>query len=819
MEIKEQIQILSETPIFFMSPNIGIKFEIIKDSPKIINNKFLKIFDLVKENRNYYSKEFDSSYVVYLMISYLNKQMIDMTKITNIEILLEELPPNDAFYLNAFLAFYYYDNNNYEKCESNIKHALKFVESNNVPDYEKMCIYALTADFLSKTQDIFLSGAEKYFIQALNLVKDTDALAKISILNSLAYYYHNMEKRDRAIKYINIALDMVKENNYGISSFTTYKNAGIIYTTIGDFEKAKDNFTKATTISTKLIDNTEENVKLLNTLGYVEFLKGDFLDSLDSFEKALTMLLKYNNATKLLDEAVKTFDNLGNILKFLGDIDGSINFQLLGKEILENVNLVNRVNEVHNLSKTYTDIALTYLVYKSDNVLATKYFDLAMVKTDKNEHYIKRNKKIILESLIDLSRGITKEKEVSFYMGIEQLKESGGDNLYVQLILIEFLIYYYKLREDESLLRNAKSIAKEHKLMKHYEALYSLNMGKKLVENLPDTFAKYPLNLIKLLSSEKKDLLIENRKSKHLELIEEFVIDISKTDKEISLFSECERILNKHFFSRGFLVIEKQDSNYDIKYCSENNEKFVKTNEKFIIDTIKTSKTEKILSFGENDKIKSIMIEKIEYLEDNSTYYFVLFTDEINDWNFSFEDSKTFNILASNIYLKHRNIKQLKKIELNSITDYMTGFKNASYYNQAINILANNYNVTGEQFLLAIIDLNKFKEINDKYGHDIGDKTLKYFSQNTEKILKGVFDFVRYGGDEFILFCHANIDMEKEFESLRTFFENHPIIVNEDEKIFVEFSYGIELYSGQGESEIFKSADNKMYKQKILSKK
>ena len=810
MEIRKQIEELSESPIFFMSPNIGIKYSIIKAYPQSINKRYKNIYFLIENNRKYPYKDIDLNYIVYIMLNYLDTHRVQLIKEIDFDSIIEKLPLKESFYTNAFLAYYYYDTNNFERTEPYLKYALKYVENNPVSDYEKMCIYALSADFLSKTQDIFLSGAENYFIQALKFIKGKDSLGEISLLNSLAYYYHNVEKRDKAIEYINIALEMVEKYNFSISSFTTYKNAGIIYTTIGDFVKAKENFIKASAFSKELKDNTEENVKLLNTLGYVEFLKGDFTDSLKTFEKAVVMLNEYTNSTKLLDEAVKSFDNLGNILKFLGDIDSSIKMQIMGKDILERINSMNRVNEVHNLSKIYTDIALTYLLYRGDTVKSKEYYILSEIKTDENEHYIKRNKKIILETLIDLTVRYSKEKEKDFFEAIERLKENGEDNLYVQLILIEFLLYYSKLKNDKEIQKEALDIAQRHNLFKHYGTVINIFFHEEERNRNVIDFEKYPLNLINLLSLEKKELLTEIKKSKHLELIEEFIIGISKSEKEEELFTNAEKILNKHFFSRGFLIVEESNKKCNLLYCNKLNINFIEANKESFCKEIKNSK---IVNFEKNSLVKSMMIEKIFYKEENVFYYFILFNDSTNDWNFNIEEEKAFNILINNLYLKHKNILQLKKIELNSITDFMTGFRNASYYNEAIKTLIQNYKKTKEKFGIVIVDLNKFKLVNDTYGHDTGDKILQYFAQTAQSKIKSAFDFIRYGGDEFIILFDNDKIVEEELLEMKKYFKSNPFIVNGD-KIIVDFSYGIELYSGQDERDFFKIADNKMYSQK-----
>lgn len=57
----------------------------------------------------------------------------------------------------------------------------------------------------------------------------------------------------------------------------------------------------------------------------------------------------------------------------------------------------------------------------------------------------------------------------------------------------------------------------------------------------------------------------------------------------------------------------------------------------------------------------------------------------------------------------------------------------------------------GTPFSLLLIDLDHFKEINDVYGHQVGDKVLSDFVQNVEQVIRRPAGLGRYGGEEFIL--------------------------------------------------------------------
>ena len=117
---------------------------------------------------------------------------------------------------------------------------------------------------------------------------------------------------------------------------------------------------------------------------------------------------------------------------------------------------------------------------------------------------------------------------------------------------------------------------------------------------------------------------------------------------------------------------------------------------------------------------------------------------------------------------------------------------------------------------VVFIDLNDFKDINDLYGHHVGDLTLKYFSDFIVKNKNEGDYFVRYAGDEFILFStNKNIHLSvkkwlKELSAVKLSVKN-----NKNVKFSVSFAYGVFQYKkGDSFKEIFEIADKNMYKNK-----
>lgn len=121
-----------------------------------------------------------------------------------------------------------------------------------------------------------------------------------------------------------------------------------------------------------------------------------------------------------------------------------------------------------------------------------------------------------------------------------------------------------------------------------------------------------------------------------------------------------------------------------------------------------------------------------------------------------------------------------------------------------------------EQVVIGYFDLDNLKRVNDKYGHDVGDRYIKTFTDGLLKHLTGEELLARFGGDEFVMLY---LRPEESFESFKgeckKWFEKNPILLN-NQSIIVQFSVGFAVYPDHGLSlaDLIKDADMKMYQDK-----
>lgn len=158
------------------------------------------------------------------------------------------------------------------------------------------------------------------------------------------------------------------------------------------------------------------------------------------------------------------------------------------------------------------------------------------------------------------------------------------------------------------------------------------------------------------------------------------------------------------------------------------------------------------------------------------------------------------------LHLMKKNLEQL------SYMDSLTGILNRRGGFQALQALEGNL----EPFLLCYMDLDCFKEINDRYGHNAGDMFLQKFSDVIQNnINKEHHIFARIGGDEFILAFKDtdNTDMMKAwFAHLEELLLSSPILLD-NKKVSLTFSMGYSCYPKDGTTldTLVTTADSRMY--------
>jgi diguanylate cyclase (GGDEF)-like protein/PAS domain S-box-containing protein len=109
-----------------------------------------------------------------------------------------------------------------------------------------------------------------------------------------------------------------------------------------------------------------------------------------------------------------------------------------------------------------------------------------------------------------------------------------------------------------------------------------------------------------------------------------------------------------------------------------------------------------------------------------------------------------------------------EKLARESATDYLTGLSNRRVFSERSEAAARRFKEAGEAYGLILLDLDNFKQVNDEYGHDVGDEVLRAVGLVLKDQLRCDRDIAaRLGGEEFAILCFGNL----EKDSLRTIAE------------------------------------------------
>ncbi|OMF32117.1 hypothetical protein BK133_14785 [Paenibacillus sp. FSL H8-0548] len=149
----------------------------------------------------------------------------------------------------------------------------------------------------------------------------------------------------------------------------------------------------------------------------------------------------------------------------------------------------------------------------------------------------------------------------------------------------------------------------------------------------------------------------------------------------------------------------------------------------------------------------------------------------------------------------------ISDLENASVTDSLTGLYNRRF-------LSHMYR-SGEdkQFSVMFIDIDDFKEVNDCFGHDIGDLLLYQIATRLKQSVRKSDILIRYGGDEFVI-CFQHL-VDQDIDTVKSKIKDsisEPFSIN-GRSIVISASIGISYSRGTGNSlkELISNADHAMY--------
>ena len=173
-------------------------------------------------------------------------------------------------------------------------------------------------------------------------------------------------------------------------------------------------------------------------------------------------------------------------------------------------------------------------------------------------------------------------------------------------------------------------------------------------------------------------------------------------------------------------------------------------------------------------------------------------------------------------YASYSSFRLLEKSNFQASHDHLTGLYNRRYFISYLEQKVENINASQNVSFMMLIDLDRFKTINDSLGHDVGDKLLKVVASRLEQQIGSDQIVARLGGDEFVI-------VSQEFESKDDALDEAMLLANmllsklketyiiDLHHLYISASIGIEIIEEGALSgnRLIKEADIAMYEVKV----
>ena len=160
--------------------------------------------------------------------------------------------------------------------------------------------------------------------------------------------------------------------------------------------------------------------------------------------------------------------------------------------------------------------------------------------------------------------------------------------------------------------------------------------------------------------------------------------------------------------------------------------------------------------------------------------------------------------------------EEFKKLQINAATDALTGLYNRRLFDEYCDKELNRAKRYSQSLAIAILDLHKLKEVNDRHGHLQGDQVIQLAASTLRKTLRASDFAFRIGGDEFSLLL-PQTDPEQAMtlcRRVRTQYEAEILPLKIGVGITLDFGIAVYPQDGEQKGELMGLADKRLYELK-----
>lgn len=166
-----------------------------------------------------------------------------------------------------------------------------------------------------------------------------------------------------------------------------------------------------------------------------------------------------------------------------------------------------------------------------------------------------------------------------------------------------------------------------------------------------------------------------------------------------------------------------------------------------------------------------------------------------------------------------RQTRQIESYLTEARTDGLTQLANRRAFDAKIEEMFTAYRKGGKSFVLAIIDIDHFKDINDTYGHQSGDDVLRFIASAFRQAFENAYMIARYGGEEFVLILPSPMRLAADrIDALRKRIAREQI-ETDGKQLKINFSAGLsEPRQELVAAHMFRRADGALYSAKNMGR-
>ncbi|MDO9628869.1 MAG: diguanylate cyclase [Acholeplasmataceae bacterium] len=361
-------------------------------------------------------------------------------------------------------------------------------------------------------------------------------------------------------------------------------------------------------------------------------------------------------------------------------------------------------------------------------------------------------------------------------------------------------------------------------LFLHYleKAVHSERVDYLLLMN---RYAQLELNskITKTISEITPQMLINDNLDELLQTILEKAIElIPKAQSGSILIRNENRMEFRAAVGYDFNQLKKVDLCFEDMYQY----KLGLLNEPAVIKDIKTFnkknlKAEIADTMNENDMLTAKAVLTCSFILHGKIYGFINL-DNLDDFEaFNEQDKLNIKHLASQIEIALNNHLLVEEIYTLSKTDSLTGVHSRKHHEKIVFNLYKEFRNKKKEFSIAVMDVNYLKQVNDTYGHSVGDQYLIHFARVIKEYIGENDIFSRTGGDEFVIvFPNKSLqESHDRIEKIREVFEQIPFVYEDLEHV-IEFGCGVACYPKDDDQlmGLMRIADKRMYDDKRFRK-